>query len=149
MLGPGRSTSPATHPRTCQGTRSVHAFIIRSSDSRITVSALVVAVADIVDSDPHREERIAARPWSKCGLARRLSHELVHLVDQRKHCWLVRLDERGVDRGATVGVVVSQDERLVVYRGVDIDPVRAPDGSVALARLSAYIPWHARCQLTG
>ncbi len=140
-FGPGRSRSPAIRPRNCRDRRHTQVspssipFVTVSNDLRIAVPALVVAVSDIVDPHPHREERVAARPRGEYWLARRLAHELVHLVDQRQHRRRVRLHERRVDSGAAIRVIVCQDQRLVVYRRVDIDPVRATDCRETLRRM--------------
>ena len=103
---------------------------------RIPVPALIIAIPNIINPNPHRKQRILARPRRRRGFARRLAHELVHLVDQREHRRLVRLDKRGVDRRAAVRVVVRQDEGLVVHRGVDVYPVGASDRGVALSHTS-------------
>ena len=113
-----------------------------SSNSRVAIPTLVVAVPNVVDPDPHREQRVLARPRGRRGFVRRLAEELVHLVDQREDRRLVRRDERRVNRRAAIRVVVSQDERLVVHRRVDVDPVRTPDGGVAgIGRVAERVAW--------
>ena len=82
-----------------------------------------VAMRDIVDADPDREERIFARPRARRGLLPRPRKELRDLVHDGHHRRQVGHDEVRVDRGAVVCVVVRQDFGFVVDDGVHVDPV--------------------------
>ena len=106
--------------------------------SRVSVPALLVAVVNIVDSEPHREQRIAARPRGRRRPLRCPTLEVIHLLDEvarverRRH-------KRRVDRRAADGVVVRQDERPVVLHRVEVDPVRTDARRARVRRVSERV----------
>ena len=99
---------------------------------RAAVSALIVGVADVVDTNPEREQRVDTGPRSIHGFARDGGQKLIHLVCQGQHRRRVRRNEGRVDRRAAVGVVVREDERLVILDGVDVDPIGSANCSEPL-----------------
>ena len=107
--------------------------------SRVAVAALVVAIVDVVDPEPHREHRVLARPRRARGLLRDLPLEVVHLRDEVVRGER-RLDERPVDRRAAPRVVVRQDERLVELHGREVDPVRADAGVPRVGGVAHRVP---------
>ena len=100
--------------------------------ARRPVPVLAVRRPDVVDPNPHREHLVVARPRCRRGLARRLTHELLHLVLHRRD----RRQEGGyealVNGRAAVCVVVRQEEGLVVLRREDVDPVGSAASGNAL-----------------
>lgn len=76
-------------------------------DSRRAVPAIGEAVADIVDANPEREQRVGAGPRRRSWLLASDGQELgLDLFNHRDNSGLVRSDEVGVDSGATVCVIV-------------------------------------------
>ena len=105
----------------------------QNKHSRLTVAAALVAVSDVVDADPDREQRVLARPWGALGLLARALEEVVRLDDERARRVPGR-DERLVDRRAADGVVVRQDERRVQVHRQVVDVVRAARRGLAGVR---------------
>ena len=100
---------------------------------RVAASALVVRVADVVDADPEREQRVFARPRRSRRLQGSSGEELVlNLFNHRDDGGLVRCDEVRVNGGTAVCIVVRQDQGLVEYNSVDVNPVCPTDRSVTL-----------------
>lgn len=94
------------------------------------VSRVRVAVSDIIDADPDGKERVGTCPGRGCRLARDRCQELVDLVDNRKHSWLIRRDKGRIDGRTAVRIVVGVQQGVVISGRKVADPVRAAGGTV-------------------
>ncbi len=105
----------------------------RWTNSRLAVPTPGVAVPDVVDADPDREQRVLARPRRALGLLARPLQEVVCLNGERTRR-MARRDEALVDRRTADGVVVRQHEGRVELGCQDIDVVRAARRGLARVR---------------
>lgn len=101
-------------------------------NARAAVSSVAIRVADVIDADPHGEQRIPARPRRILRLLRGGVEELVYLINEGQDGWLVGGDKAGIDRGPAVCIVEREDERLVVDGCECIEPVLAASSRIAL-----------------
>ena len=92
------------------------------------------AIPNIIDPNPHREQRALARPRRLRRLRPRALLKLPHLVHKAQHRVLVRRHQLRIRRRAPIRVVVREDEGGVVLRGEVGDPVLATGGGPAGVR---------------
>lgn len=96
-----------------------------------------VAVSNIVDADPHAEERVVALPDLAGGGRPVLRHEFIlDLLLQRDHGVGVRLDQGAINSGTAVGKVVGLEKRSVVLVCEVANPVGATGGGIV------SVLWH-------
>jgi hypothetical protein len=96
-----------------------------------------VRVSDIVDADPDEEQALVSLPFQVCWgnwLREVWDEEVVDLILEGEDVVSPRLNELGVDGGATVGKVPDGLAGLVIACGKVADPVRAISGSPAGVR---------------